>query len=275
MRLAGTSMGEGPPVVFLHGLFGRGRNFAALARPLSTRWRVLLLDLRNHGDSPHAPSMGYPEMAADVAETLSAAGIERAAVIGHSMGGKVAMALALSAPERVERLLVCDIAPRRYAGTLARYAEAMAAIPLRPGLTRAAADAALAPAVPDPAVRAFLLHALRFDRDPPCWRVGLAEIRAGMPQILDFPPFTTPYEGPALFVAGERSDYITDEDRPRIRTLFPRARFATVKGAGHWVHADRPEAFLAIVQTFLAAGEGGGGSKGGHGDAASGTAVPG
>lgn len=251
MRLALTALGEGPPVVFLHGLFGQGRNFAAIARPLAARARVLLLDLRNHGSSPHAPGMTYREMARDVAETLDAEGIAAAAVIGHSMGGKVAMTLALTEPARVSRLLVSDIAPRRYAGTLARYAEAMRALPLAPGLTRAAADQALAPAVPDPGVRAFLLHSLRFDTAPPSWRVGLEQISAGMADILDFPDIATPYEGPALFVSGERSDYVTPDDRPRIRALFPRARFASVKGAGHWVHADQPEAFRAIVDAFL------------------------
>ena len=251
MRLAVTTMGEGPPVVFLHGLFGQGRNFAAIARPLAARVRVLLVDLRNHGGSPHAPGMRYGEMARDVAETLDAEGIADAAVIGHSMGGKVAMTLALAEPARVSRLLVSDIAPRPYAGTLARYAAAMRALPLGPGLTRAAADSALAAAVPEAGVRGFLLHSLRFDIAPPSWRVGLDEIIAGMADILDFTDAATPYDGPALFVTGERSDYVTPEDRPRIRALFPRARFATVKGAGHWVHADQPEAFRAILEAFL------------------------
>jgi pimeloyl-ACP methyl ester carboxylesterase len=253
MRLALTSLGEGPPVLFLHGLFGQGRNFAAIARPLAARARVLLPDLRNHGGSPHAPGMAYRDMAADVAETLDAEGIGQAAVIGHSMGGKVAMALALTEPARVSRLLVSDIAPRAYVGTLARYADAMRAVPLAPGLTRAAADAALAPAVPDGGVRAFLLHSLRFDAPVPAWRVGLDAIIAGMEDILAFPDVATRYDGPALFVGGDRSDYLTPADRPLIQALFPRARFATVKGAGHWVHADQPEAFRAIVEAFLPA----------------------
>jgi esterase len=251
MRLALTALGEGPPVLFLHGLFGQGRNFATIARPLAARARVLLPDLRNHGASPHARGMAYRDMAADLAETLDAEGIGNAAVIGHSMGGKVAMVLALQDPTRVSRLLVSDIAPRAYAGTLARHAEAMRALPLSPGLTRAAADAALAGAVPDAGVRTFLLHSLRFDTTPPSWRVGLDAIIAGMADILAFPDATAPCDVPALFVSGERSDYITLEDRPRIRALFPRARFATVKGAGHWVHADQPEAFRAIVEAFL------------------------
>jgi pimeloyl-ACP methyl ester carboxylesterase len=253
MRLALTALGEGPPVLFLHGLFGQGRNFTAIARPLAARWRVLLPDLRNHGASPRAPGMAYRDMARDVAETLDAEGVGEAAVIGHSMGGKVAMTLALTEPARVSRLLVSDIAPRRYAGTLARYAEAMRALPLAPGLTRAEADSALAAAVPDAGVRAFLLHSLRFDTSPPSWRVGLDGIIAGMGDILDFPALAARYEGPALFVAGERSDYIAPEDRALIRARFPRARFASVKGAGHWVHADQPEAFRRIVQAFLSA----------------------
>lgn len=253
MILNATEIGAGNPVILLHGLFGAGRNFGALARALSATHRVISLDLRNHGDSPHAPGMTYPELAADVVETLAARGAVPAALIGHSMGGKVAMRVALDHPDQVSRLLVSDIAPVAYVGTFARYADAMRGIGLSAELTRAMADATLAAAVPEAGVRAFLLQNLRLGT-PPAWRIGLAEITAGLADILDWPPSEEcDFAGPSLFVAGALSDYIKPEYRPVIRRLFPAARFVSVKGAGHWVHADNPAGFLAVAQAFLAA----------------------
>ena len=180
MRLVVTAQGEGggTPVVLLHGLLGAGQNFGAVQKALAAEGhRVLALDLRNHGASPHAATMGYAEMAGDVAETLEAEGAWPAAVIGHSMGGKVAMALALARPEGVARLLVADIAPVTYpTPVFTTYVDAMRAIPLRPGLTRRDADAALAAAVPNPALRGFLLQNLLFAEEPPRWRIGLEAI---------------------------------------------------------------------------------------------------
>ncbi|WP_135466529.1 alpha/beta fold hydrolase [Crenalkalicoccus roseus] len=254
MRLNLVEAGAGAPVALLHGLFGAAQNWGAIQRRLAARHRVLALDLRNHGASPRAPAMDYPAMAEDVAETLATAGALPAAIIGHSMGGKVAMALALTRPEAVSRLLVADIAPLAYPPALRGYVAALRGLALRPGLTRREADAALAAAVPQPGIRAFLLQNLRFDRDPPDWRLGLAEIAAAMPAIEGFPELGARYQGPALFLAGERSDYIRPEHHARIRALFPAARFATVPKAGHWVHAENPEGFLALAEPFLDAG---------------------
>ncbi|MBR0670813.1 alpha/beta fold hydrolase [Neoroseomonas soli] len=253
MILASTEAGEGPPLILLHGLFGAGQNWGAIRRALAPRHRVLTPDLRNHGASARAAEMTYAAMAADIAETLDAAGIARAAVLGHSMGGKAAMAFALAHPSRVERLVVADIAPVRYAPTLRGYIAAMQALPLRPGLTRKEADAALAAAIPEGGIRGFLLQNLRFESDPPEWRLGLAEIALAMPVIEDFsvPPGAR-YDGPVLVMGGERSGYIKPEHHPLFRTLFPRARFATVPGAGHWVHAENPAGFLALLEPFLA-----------------------
>jgi pimeloyl-ACP methyl ester carboxylesterase len=253
--LAFTATGQhGPPVVLLHGLFGAAQNFGAVAKALGSRFRVVALDLRNHGQSPHAASMTYPDMAADVAATLAALGLPRAAVVGHSMGGKVAMALAQAHPERVDRLCVVDIAPRAYRPSLAAYAAALAAIPLKPGLRRAEADAALAASVASPAERAFLLLNLRFETDPPSWRLNLPGIQAGFPEISAWvPPATPTYPGPTLFLAGERSDYIRPEDWPAIQARFPAARLEAVPGAGHWVHAEAPSAFLERLVPFLEA----------------------
>lgn len=253
MRLSVTEAGEGPPLILLHGLFGAGQNWGAMRRALAARHRVLTPDLRNHGSSPRAAAMDYAIMAADIAETMDAAGIARAAVLGHSMGGKVAMALALAHPDRVERLVVADIAPVRYRPALRGYITAMQAIPLRPGLARRDADALLAGAIPEPGIRAFLLQSLRFEDDPPSWRLGLAELAAAMPVIEDFvAPAGARYDGAVLVLAGETSGYVRPEHDAAFRALFPHITFVTVPKAGHWLHAENPQGFLAALEPFLA-----------------------
>ena len=233
-------------MVLLHGLFGSARNLGGVQRALAARFRVLALDLRNHGGSPHDPAMGYPAMAADVLDTLDAAGALPAAVLGHSMGGKVAMRLALGTPGAVRRLAVADIAPKPYPSHFGAFTAAMLTVP--PGATRPEADAILAPVVADPAVRSFLLHNFRPGRG---WRIGLAEIASALPQIEAWDGDGR-YNGPALFVTGARSDYVKPADHVAIRALFPGARFVAIKDAGHWLHAEQPEAFTATLGTFLA-----------------------
>lgn len=251
MILNGTEAGAGPPVALLHGLFGSAANLGTVQRRLARHFRVLSLDLRNHGASPHAAEMEYAALAEDVLETLRAREAWPAALVGHSMGGKAAMAAAMVRPEAVSRLVVADIAPVRYTTGFRDYAEAMRAIPLRPGLTRAEADAALAGVVPDAGVRLFLLQNLRFGAEPR-WRIGLDEITAALPQIegWEAPPGVR-YDGPTLFVSGARSDYIRPEHRATIRALFPAARFLVLKEAGHWVHADSPDGFSSVLEVFL------------------------
>ena len=261
MKLHAIEAGNGAPVILLHGLFGSARNFGAIQRRLAERRRVIAFDLRNHGVSPHAADMAYATLAADVAETLAALGAGPAAVIGHSMGGKVAMRLALDRPEAVSALVVADIAPRPYPPHFAAIAAAMAALPLTPGLTRAAADAALAAAVPDPALRAFLMQNFIPGHSPGpdgAWRIGLAEIVAALEtQIGGWDaPAGARYAGPVMVLAGELSDYVTQADRPTCRALFPAVRFVTLRHAGHWLHADNPEGFLAAVSIFLDAVQG-------------------
>lgn len=254
MRLACTEAGQGPPVILLHGLFGAGQNWGAIRRALAPRFRVLTPDLRNHGASGRDPDMSYAAMAGDIAETLDAAGIGSAAVLGHSMGGKAAMAFALAHPGRVERLIVADIAPVRYRPALRDTVAALQALPLRPGLARQEANAALAATIPEAGIRAFLLQNLRFEADPPEWRLGLAEIAAAMPAIEGFDaPAGTRYDGPVLAMAGEKSGYIRPEHHAAFHALFPAIRFATVPGAGHWVHAENPAGFLGLLEPFLAA----------------------
>jgi pimeloyl-ACP methyl ester carboxylesterase len=254
LNLIGMGQGDGRPLVLLHGLFGQASNFGAVQKTLAAQGRrVLALDLRNHGTSPHAAMTSYAEIAADVAETLVAEGAVPADVLGHSMGGKVAMVLALTRPDLVARLVVADIAPVAYPPAFRPYAEAMLALDLRPGLTRREAGAALAAAVPSAGVRGFLLQNLQLGGERPAWRNGLAEIAAALPEIEAAPdlPSGARFEGPTLALAGEKSDYIRDEHRPVFRALFPAVRFGKVKGAGHWLHAEQPEGFLAALGAFL------------------------
>lgn len=239
--------GAGEPLVLLHGLFGSAGNFGAVQRRLATGRRVVALDLRNHGASPHATAMDYPAMAGDVLETLDALGLSNPALLGHSMGGKVAMAAALLHPARVGRLIVADIAPAAYAPHFRNIATALLA--LTPDLTRAQADAVLAPTIPEAALRGFLLQNFRPGTG---WRIGLAEIAAALPAIESWDIAGT-YPGPALAMLGERSEYVLPEHRPLFRALFPAVRFATLHGAGHWLHADAPDAFVAAVQGFMQA----------------------
>lgn len=251
MILAGTEIGSGQNVALLHGLFGAASNFGTVQKRLAEHHRVIALDLRNHGASPHTPFMSYPAMAEDVLETLRARNALPCSLIGHSMGGKVAMAAALEAPGAITRLLVGDIAPALYPPVYRAYAQAMAALRLSADLTRVAADRALASTIESPHIRAFLLQNLRFGSTPG-WRIGLDAIAAGLNILEAWPDLEeNAYLGPALFVAGARSDYILPEHRPIIRAMFPAARFATLKNAGHWLHADNPDGFVSLVEAFL------------------------
>jgi esterase len=254
VALAATEYGDGTPVAILHGLFGSGRNWAGVAQRLARNHRVIAFDLRNHGASPWAESMAYAEMAADVAAAMQARGHRRYALIGHSLGGKVAMTAALTGGEAIERLVVVDIAPIPYPQTQAPYLRAMREIDLKTIGRRGEADALLASTIPDRAERAFLLQNLVLGDGQPHWRLNLAAIEAALPALSAFPDFPagTAYSGPTLFVGGETSDYLCVEHETAIARRFPLARIALVAGAGHWVHAEQPEAFLGLVEPFLA-----------------------
>jgi esterase len=253
VQLAATEYGTGPPVAILHGLFGTGRNWRSIAQQLAARHRVLAFDLRNHGASPWADGMSYGEMVEDLGASLRARGIDHAALLGHSMGGKVAMLAALLHPAEVGRLVVVDIAPAPNPPTLLAYVRAMRAVDLDDITRRSEVDARLSGAIPDGAERAFLLQNLIMDDGKARWRLNLEAIEREFPQILDFPdlPAGTAYQGPTLFVAGARSDYIQTEHEPMIRRLFPQVRITRIEGAGHWVHAEQPQAFLETVAPFL------------------------
>jgi esterase len=254
LELAYMDYGEsGPPVLILHGLLGSARNWSSFARQIGATRRVFALDLRNHGASPWADRMTYDEMAEDVRAFMARQGLAAASVIGHSMGGKVAMRLALTHGEQVLRLVVVDVAPVAYRRSFNAYIEAMRGLDLSRISRRAEADPLLAEQIDDPGVRGFLLQNLVSAEAGLAWRVPLQALADNMPELVGFPEPCEgeQYDGPALFVTGGRSDYVRPEHHAKIRRLFPHAQFATIPEAGHWVHAEAPEKFLEVVGGFL------------------------
>jgi pimeloyl-ACP methyl ester carboxylesterase len=253
LQLFARCEGSGPPLVILHGLFGSSRNWASQSRRLAATWQVCALDLRNHGDSPWAEDMSYPAMADDILAYLDRAGFSQAVILGHSMGGKAAMAAALTAPERVRALVVVDMAPVRYASGMERYVDAMQAVELRGVTRRADVDRAMSEAVPERALRAFLLQNLVAEKPIFRWRLNLDVLGRSMAEIVDFPKDfpAKRYDGPAAFIYGEASPYVGPDRAPEIERLFPAADLLSVAGAGHWVHAEAPEAFMVALESFL------------------------
>ena len=242
-----------PPLVIAHGLFGSARNWNVIARRLSDLREVIAVDMRNHGDSPRAATQSYPDMAADLAGVIASLGAP-VDLMGHSMGGKAAMQLALTEPALLRRLVVADIAPVAYSHDQSQHIHALRGLDLTDLTTRAEADRRLALTVPDPALRAFFLQSLDLRAEGgPRWRLNLDVLDAAMPQIVGWPGTGGSFPGPALFLTGSESPYVRPEHRAMIGALFPKARFAKLTGAGHWLHADRPREFEETVAVFLSA----------------------
>lgn len=235
-------------------MFGSARNWAGIARRLAATHRVLSVDLPNHGDSPRAESITYESMAADVSELTAQETPAGAALLGHSMGGKVAMTLALTRPEMVTRLIVADIAPVPYGHQDENEAiiDALSALPLDRLKSRAEADAVLARSLEDPVLRSFLLANLTRDGQRFVWKIDLAALKRSLPALHGFPDTDARYDGPTLFLRGEKSGYIRDSHRAAIERHFPKARIETVVGAAHWLHADKPDEVFSLVSAFLA-----------------------
>jgi pimeloyl-ACP methyl ester carboxylesterase len=272
--LAARTIGDaGPPVVFVHGLFGQGKNWTTVAKGLADRHRVTLLDLPNHGHSPWTDRVDYLDMARLVADELEQLG-EPATLVGHSMGGKVAMQLALRRPELLRSLVVVDVAPTAYpetggrtddpdeeASPFAAYIAAMQAMELDQLTTREDAEAALRSAVPSRMVRSFLLQSLVREGMGTAggwrWRLNLEALARDLGHLRGFPepPPGATFDGPVLWIAGANSTYVLPEDRARMDELFPSTRLVKIKNAGHWVHSEQPEVFLETLRRFLAAVE--------------------
>jgi pimeloyl-ACP methyl ester carboxylesterase len=274
-RLHARTLGEaGPRVVFVHGLFGQGKNWTTAAKGLSGDHRVTLLDLPNHGHSPWTERVDYLDMAETVADELGSFG-EPVTLVGHSMGGKVAMQVALRHPELLRALVVVDISPTEYpvsggrtddpdeeASPFAAYIAAMREMDLDSLVSREDADAALQDVVPSRMVRSFLLQSLvreGLGADGGWrWRLNLELLERDLGELRGFPepPPGAHYDGPVLWIAGANSHYVLPEDRERMEQLFPSTRLVRVKNAGHWVHSEQPQVFLETLKRFLARVEG-------------------
>lgn len=245
------------PLVILHGLLGASGNWHTLARSVfSERRDVYALDQRNHGRSPHADAFDYAVLADDLLAFLDERGLERVHVLGHSMGGKTAMQFALTYPDRVDGLVIVDIAPKAYDDLHAPVFDALRSLDLARVTSRADAEAHLAKTLPDAGVRQFLLKNLDRTGEHYRWKMHLDGLHAAYAAIRgdlqDLPPWAT-FDGPTRFIRGARSHYIADEDWPRIEARFPEANLVTIPGAGHWVHAEAPEPFAEAVTAFLRA----------------------
>jgi esterase len=252
--------GEGEPLILLHGLFGSLENLSGVAQRLQDQWRVHALDQRNHGRSPHTDTMDYRSMADDVLAYMDSQGLEQAAVLGHSMGGKTAMQLALSHPDRVSRLIVADIAPVAYESGHDAVLQGLRAIDLERIRSRQEADEILQEYVEMAPVRQFLLKNLVRVSDKERgsddsrqfrWRINLPVIESEYGNIADPPAADEPYSGPTLFIKGEESDYIQDEHREPVGRLFPEAQLRVISGTGHWLHAEKTDTFSKLCRRFL------------------------
>jgi len=250
--LKSVEMGTGEvPLIIVHGLFGSARNWRVLQKRISAGRRTIAVDLRNHGDSFWNADNSYEALAADLAEVIAANG-GVADVLGHSMGGKAAMVLALTRPELVRKLIVADIAPVAYSHTQAGHIGAMKSVDLSTVTRRSEADKQLRLQVPNTPLRAFFLQSIELGHGPARWKLNLEALGGEMPKIMGFPALNTTFDGPSLMLHGANSDYIKPEQTPEIRRLFPRAEFAEIEGAGHWLHAEKPREFQEAVEQFLA-----------------------
>ncbi len=251
--LASQTYGDGgEPIVVLHGLLGSGRNWATIAKRLGESHRVFTLDLRNHGSSPWADEMSYELMAGDVGHFIEATGLGPVTLIGHSMGGKTAMRLALDRPSLVDRLVVVDIAPVNYEHSFGSYVDAMQAIDIEGLSSRSVVDERLAEAVPEAVVRAFLLQNLVRHNEGFTWKANLSGLAKAMPALMTFPSSEIDqFTNPAIILAGMNSEYVQAAHQGEIKRLFPTAETRYVADAGHWLHAEQPTVFLAHLKDFL------------------------
>ncbi len=252
MELSHKIIGEGEPLVILHGLFGSLDNWQTLATRFGESRMCVLVDLRNHGRSPHTEDHSLAAMAEDVAVFLEANWMHEVDVLGHSMGGKVAMRFALDYPDRLRRLVVVDMGRRAYSRGHDDIFTAMRALPLNAGLSREELDDVLEPMIPEYSVRQFVLKNLRREGAGYAWKLNLDVLEREYPEILrPIGELGESWAGPALFVRGGNSDYVRDADWAGIESVFPGARLATIADAGHWVHAEQPDELFDVVEGFL------------------------
>jgi len=237
-----------PTLLIAHGLYGSGRNWGVIAKRMSQTRQVIAVDMRNHGLSDWNESHTYDDLASDLAEIANQTGAPMD-VVGHSMGGKAAMVLALLHPNLVNRLVVADIAPVAYGHSQIQFIEAMKAVDLPQVTRRSDAESQLGALGVDKSLQSFFTQSL--DVPEKRWRLNLDVLANQMGHIMSFPDITGTYGGPTLFLSGGASDYVTAHHRPGIKALFPNAHFAKIPGAGHWLHAEKPREFEASLAAFF------------------------
>lgn len=250
MQLHYQTQGQGQPLLLLHGLFGSADNWNSIAKQMSAHFQVVSVDLRNHGRSPHAASQTYAEMAADVLALCDAQGWSQIHLVGHSLGGKVAMQFAAETPQRLNKLIVVDIAMRAYADAHTPLIDAMLALNLSGITSRSAADKVLAATIPNPMLRQFLLTNLIKSEHGMQWRLNLTALKANYPHLQSALCCPSQYTPTCLFIRGEHSDYLTPQDITEIQQHFTQAQFVSLP-SGHWVHAEQPALFVHTVAQFL------------------------
>lgn len=241
-----------PVLLLLHGLFGSSHNLLSIGKALADDYHVILPDLRNHGRSPHDNDLSYQAMAGDVLELLDQSDCGCCNVLGHSLGGKVAMWLALEHADRINHLLVADIAPVRYPNRFADIIAAMSALPLDELASRQAADEQMASRLDSPMLRGYLLQNLVHNKDQGwSWRINLDGLSQGIDTLMDFPGSSNEYDKPVMFLRGEQSNYLVGDPQAAVWRYFPLAELVTINNAGHWLYADQPAAFVEAVKAFL------------------------
>ncbi|MCW8891629.1 MAG: alpha/beta fold hydrolase [Sedimenticola sp.] len=251
-REFGSYTDQHPSLILLHGLLGSSSNWLTLAKGLASHFHVIVPDLRNHGRSPHDPDVSYPALARDIEQLIDEQGLDSALLIGHSMGGKTAMWLALEQPDSVTGLVVVDIAPVPYPNRFDQIYRALHAVEEARVGSRSEADALLARYLNEVGLRQFLLQNLQLVEGVWDWRMNLAGLTAGMSMIVDFPaPKAAAYKGPTLFIYGGQSDYVKPQAHGTIQRLFPQAQLKSIPSAGHWVYAEQPKAFADLLMDFL------------------------
>ncbi|MEJ1343371.1 MAG: alpha/beta fold hydrolase [Candidatus Sedimenticola sp. (ex Thyasira tokunagai)] len=252
-REYGTYSDQRPTLILLHGLLGSSSNWHSIARRLEGDFHIIVPDLRNHGRSPHSGDVSYPALAADLSELLENQGFDSALFIGHSMGGKAAMWLALEQPERVAGLVVVDIAPVNYPNRFSLIYDALQQLDLAELSDRNEADGLLSKSMPERGLRQYLLQNLVQESGRWRWRINLEGLQTGMDDIVTFPDQMNgrQYPGDALFIYGSESDYVTSKSGEATQRYFPFSRFRAIPGAGHWVYSEQPDAFVAALIPFL------------------------
>ncbi len=251
MKLNFRKIGDGDPIVILHGVFGSSDNWQTVGKALAESYSVYLVDLRNHGLSPHDNEMNYQAMAGDVRELIEDEKI-KPHLIGHSMGGKVAMELACSAPNMLKSLIVVDIAPKYYPPHHQEILESFKTLDIKSLGSRKEADDELSKKLTNPGVRQFILKNLgRNENDDFEWKINYKAIEKNIDKIGEGLSQAKSFAGETLFINGSKSDYIQKDDEKLILKHFPKAEIKTIEGAGHWVHAEKPKETTDLIQTFL------------------------